>query len=71
MVQVTLVEGRSTAMKHTLIRELTDAVSRSLDVPADRVRIALYEVSGDDWGVGGVPYSLARGSVAAPDLKEQ
>ena len=59
-VQVTLVQGRTPAQKHTLIAELTKAVSTTLDTPADRVRVAIYEVSADDWGIGGVPYSVAR-----------
>ena len=59
-VQVTLVQGRTSAQKHALIAELTKAVSTTLDTPADRVRVAIYEVSADDWGIGGVPYSVAR-----------
>ena len=59
-VQVTLVQGRTTEQKHALIAAVTDAVATSLDTPADRVRVAIYEVTGDDWGIGGTPYSIAR-----------
>ena len=52
--------------KHALIAEVSKAVSSALDTPVDRVRVAIYEVSTDDWGIGGVPYSAARGPVAAP-----
>ncbi len=67
-IQVTMVEGRTLEQKRALIAELTQAAVRSLDVPTDRVRIAIYEVSGDDWGIGGRPYSDVRGtpSTAAP-----
>jgi len=60
MVQVTMLEGRTVEQKHALILELSEAVQRTLDVPIDRVRVALYEVSADDWGIGGVPVSVAR-----------
>jgi hypothetical protein len=32
----------------------------------ERVRVAIYEVSADEWGIGGVPYAIARGPGAAP-----
>ena len=60
MIQVTMLEGRTVEQKHALIRELTDATVRALGVPADRVRVALNVVSADEWGIGGVPASVAR-----------
>jgi 4-oxalocrotonate tautomerase len=61
LVQVTMVAGRTTAQKHALIAEVSKAVSATLDTPIDRVRVAIYEVSADEWGIGGVPHSIARG----------
>ena len=68
LIQVTMVEGRTDEQKRALIAELTAAAVRALDVPTDRVRIAIYNVSGMDWGIGGVPYADVRGtpSTAAP-----
>ncbi len=71
MVQITMLEGRSVEQKHALIREVSEAVARTVAVPLDRVRVALYEVSADDWGIGGVPVSVSRsgnplGTSAAP-----
>ncbi|MEI8056426.1 MAG: 2-hydroxymuconate tautomerase [Actinomycetes bacterium] len=60
LVQVTMVEGRTVQQKHALIAALTQAVVDSVGSPADRVRVAIYEVSADDWGVGGLAYSVAR-----------
>ena len=40
-------------------------VARTLDTPIDRVRVLISEVDPDLWGIGGVPYSVARGPVAA------
>jgi 4-oxalocrotonate tautomerase len=65
-VSVTLVEGRTVEQKHALIAAVTAAVASSLDTPAERVRIAIHEVSGDEWGIGGVPYSIARAPAASP-----
>jgi 4-oxalocrotonate tautomerase len=62
LIQVTMIEGRTLEQKHALIAELTAAAERALSVPAERVRIAIYEVSGDNWGIGGTPYSAVRGA---------
>jgi 4-oxalocrotonate tautomerase len=62
LVQVTMISGRTTEQKHALIKALSDAVSDTLGTPLERVRVAIYEVSPDEWGIGGVPHSIARGS---------
>ncbi|MFN8167338.1 MAG: 2-hydroxymuconate tautomerase [Candidatus Nanopelagicales bacterium] len=60
LIQVTLVEGRTVEQKHALIAALTDAMVESIGTPRDRVRVALYEISAEEWGIGGVPFSQAR-----------
>ncbi len=62
-VQVTMVRGRTVEQKHALIAAVSQAVASSLDTPVERVRVAIYEVGPDEWGIGGQPYSVAR---AAP-----
>ena len=52
-IQVTMLEGRTVEQKKELIRKLNDATAEVLGGDPNRIRIALYEVSGDDWGVGG------------------
>jgi 4-oxalocrotonate tautomerase len=64
-IQVTMVSGRTVEQKHALIAGLTQAAADALGTPADRVRVAIYEVSQDDWGIGGLPHSVARGPRAA------
>jgi 4-oxalocrotonate tautomerase len=59
-VQVTIVRGRTVEQKHALIDAVSAAVARSLDTPVERVRVALYEVGADEWGIGGEPYSAVR-----------
>lgn len=63
-VQVTMVAGRTTEQKHALIAKVSEAVSSALDTPLERVRVAIYEVSPDEWGIGGQPYATARGATA-------
>jgi len=60
-VQVTMVSGRIAGQKHALIAQVSAAVASALDTPVERVRVAIYEVSADEWGIGGVPYVTARG----------
>ncbi|MBI1376481.1 MAG: 4-oxalocrotonate tautomerase [Frankiales bacterium] len=60
LIQVTMVEGRTVEQKHALISGLTDAMAEATGTPRDRIRVAIYEITGEDWGVGGVPYSVAR-----------
>jgi 4-oxalocrotonate tautomerase len=65
-VQVTMVSGRTAEQKHALIAQVSAAVASALDTPVERVRVAIYEVSADEWGIGGVPYATARGPGSAP-----
>jgi 4-oxalocrotonate tautomerase len=60
LVQVTMVAGRSAEQKHALIARVSAAVAETLGTPIERVRVAIYEVSPDEWGIGGVPYAVAR-----------
>lgn len=52
-VQVTMMEGRTVEQKHELMKRLTDAVVESVGSDPSRVRVAIYEVTPDDWAVGG------------------
>jgi 4-oxalocrotonate tautomerase len=66
LIQVTMVEGRTTDQKHALIRNLSASMSETLGVPLERIRVAIYEVSPDEWGIGGEPFSAARPSGVTP-----
>jgi 4-oxalocrotonate tautomerase len=65
LVQVTMIAGRTVEQKHALIAAVSKAVSDSLDTPIERVRVAIYEVSPDEWGIGGQPHSVVRGRAPA------
>jgi 4-oxalocrotonate tautomerase len=66
LIQVTMVEGRSTEQKHALIRSLSQAMSETLEVPLERIRVAIYEISPDEWGIGGEPFAVVRPGGTAP-----
>ena len=67
LIQVTMVEGRTVEQKHALIRNLSQSMAETLDVPLERIRVAIYEISADEWGIGGQPFSVARpGGVTPP-----
>ncbi len=59
-VQITLVEGRTVEQKHELMKRVAEVTADALGAELTRVRVALYEVSADEWSVGGVPMSVSR-----------
>lgn len=61
-IQVTMIEGRTVEQKHELIRQLSAAAADALSTPIERVRVAIYEVNPDEWGIGGEPVSKVRPS---------
>ena len=59
-ILVTMVEGRTAEQKHDLMKKITDATSESLGSDPQRIRVAIYEVSADEWAIGGEPISKLR-----------
>jgi len=59
-IQVTMLEGRTPEQKHELMKRLNDATAEVLGGAPQRIRVAIYEVSSDDWAIGGVPVSVLR-----------
>lgn len=57
MLQLTMWKGRDAQKKAELIENLTRVTSEVLAIPTEHVRVILYEVGREDWGVGGVPAS--------------
>jgi 4-oxalocrotonate tautomerase len=64
LIQVTMVQGRTVEQKHALIRSLTAAMHESTGTPTDRIRVAIYEITAEDWGIGGEPFSAVRADPA-------
>lgn len=55
IIQLHMLEGRSADLKRQLISEVTNAVSRTLGNPTESIRVLLYEVPEENWGVAGTP----------------
>ncbi len=53
ILDITLLTGRSHEKKAALIREVTDATVRALDVPPESVRVLLREIEPSHFGVAG------------------
>ena len=53
VVKIDMWEGRTLEQKDALIREVTEAIVKALDVNPVNVVVILNEVSKDHWGVGG------------------
>ena len=67
-VRIDLVRGRDKAVLIRLVEEVSRVVADTLDTPIDRVRVMVSEVDPDLWGIGGVPYSVARGPIDTKPL---
>ncbi len=53
IIQIQVIEGRKQEQIQNLISNVTDAVAKSLDVDAERVRVLVNEIPGSRWGGGG------------------
>jgi 4-oxalocrotonate tautomerase len=57
IVQISLVPGRTPEKKEELIKNVTNAIADTLQIPKERVHIVLNEVPKENIGRGGVPLS--------------
>ncbi|MBS0513768.1 MAG: tautomerase family protein [Proteobacteria bacterium] len=53
-VHVFLIAGRTDAQKEALIGSLTRAIDDTLAIPADPVRVMIFDVANTDFGMKGV-----------------
>jgi 4-oxalocrotonate tautomerase len=53
IIRIELIEGRTPELKQELIRSVTAAVATTLAVQPAQVRVLLYELPPEHWGVGG------------------
>ncbi|GGE65398.1 tautomerase [Streptosporangium jomthongense] len=53
IAQLYIIEGRSDEQKETLIREVTEAMARSLDAPVERIRVMITEMPKQHFGIAG------------------
>lgn len=60
IAQLYILEGRSSEQKSNLISEVTDAMSRAIDAPKERVRVIITEMPKEHFGIGGESASKVR-----------
>lgn len=53
LIEVTMIEGRTTAQKAALIEKVTDAVVEAIGAPIQSIRVCIREIPGENWGVAG------------------
>lgn len=53
IAQLYIIEGRTDEQKETLIREVSEAMSRSLDAPMERIRVVITEMPKQHFGIAG------------------
>ena len=59
-IQISLIEGRTPEQKAALIKEVSEAAMRTVGSTPDNTRVVIYEVTTDDWGVGGTTVTEMR-----------
>lgn len=57
IARITMMEGRTDAQKEALIREVTDAIQRTVANPTSAVTVLIEEVPKKHFGLGGIPAS--------------
>ena len=55
-ILVHIVEGRSKESEKALMKDITDAVVKNFNVPAERVVVQIVESTRDSKSRGGVPF---------------
>ena len=56
-VTVKMIEGRTDEQKRALVKEVTEAVSRTVNAPVENVTVFIEEMSKNNYGVAGVRFS--------------
>jgi 4-oxalocrotonate tautomerase len=53
LVQISIMEGRKPEQIETMIHEVTEAITKSLNAPTESVRVLVTEMPKTHWGIGG------------------
>jgi 4-oxalocrotonate tautomerase len=57
IVQINMIAGRTPEKKEELIKNVTNAIADTLQIPKERVHIVLHDIPKENIGRGGVPLS--------------
>ena len=55
IIEIVMFEGRSVAAKKKLIGLLFERVQKQLDIAAEDIEIAMFDLPKHNWGIRGVP----------------
>ncbi|UJL45594.1 4-oxalocrotonate tautomerase [Virgibacillus sp. NKC19-16] len=53
LINVEIMEGRPPEKIEAMMKNVTEAVSESLDAPKENVRVIVHEVPKTHWSIGG------------------
>lgn len=56
MIRIEMLEGRSEDKKNKMLREVTEAMARALEIDEEEVDIIVYEIKKKDWSTGGISW---------------
>lgn len=56
-VTVKMIEGRTDEQKRALVKEVSEAVSRTVNAPVENVTVFIEEMPKNHYGVAGVLFS--------------
>ena len=59
IVRIDMMEGRTESQKENLIKEVAEAVMRSIDAPEQNIRVIVQEYPKKNWGIGTLPADKA------------
>lgn len=62
VVQISIIEGRKPEQIREMIREVTSAVSTTLDAPADTIKVLVTEMAPTHYGSGNMTVAEKRAS---------
>ncbi|KND16147.1 hypothetical protein ADZ37_24745 [Pannonibacter phragmitetus] len=66
IAEILIFEGRTDDQKRKILREVTDALVRSMDAEPERVRVILKEIPTMHFSVAGVPIADSRAAGKPP-----
>lgn len=69
IVQIQLLEGRSTDQKREIIYEVTETLSKVADVPKERIRVIIQEIPLEHWGINGETMAQYRKKIDKGEVK--
>jgi 4-oxalocrotonate tautomerase len=53
IAQLYIIEGRTDEQKEMLIREVSEAMARSIDAPMEKIRVMITEMPKQHFGIAG------------------